>query len=175
MNQLPVIDLGLMTEHLTAHKGALHKLQDYNNLATDQILKDILVMQSSVLYNHVLVMLALINPYQTQLVELPPLPSEADVISQKLHAMSPTALNETNQWIAMESHTSAKNMSNTNYLSALMMKNDNVRHIHVQMALQQLTIQDNYEEYMRQMGWSFFPVASFEEQLKSYNYFLQLF
>lgn len=60
--------------------------------------------------------------------------------------------NVNNKWIALEAHTTAKCMSNENYVSALMMKDKNVRNAHVEMALQQLAVQEKYAVFIKEMG-----------------------
>src|SRR5699024_10205933 len=143
MASLPAIDLGLMAEHLAAHEGIINKLVFYQTKVTNAILKEVIELHASVMREHVRVMLSLINPYQNDYVDLAPLSEHMrhyNLIAKEQRT------NGMDKWIALEGHTTAQSMSNENYVSALMMKNQHVRTIHVQMALQQLEIQDKYEE-----------------------------
>ncbi|GAA0443548.1 MAG: spore coat protein [Bacillota bacterium] len=170
MERLPAIDLGLMSEHLAAHEGELCKLNMYFAIANSSQLKNILKLQSNVMYAHVLVMLALINPYHQQPVKLPSM----DNTHSDQNVKHSTAT-KNDKWIATEAHTSAKSMANDNFISALMMQDQHVRDIHVEMALQQLKIQENYEDFLKNMGWTFVPYTTSEEQLNTYYHFQQLF
>lgn len=62
MPTLPATDLGLMAEHLTAHKGIINKLEVYHEKVTNSKLKEIIALQTDMMRVHVKVMLALINP-----------------------------------------------------------------------------------------------------------------
>ncbi|UOQ94376.1 hypothetical protein MUO14_05315 [Halobacillus shinanisalinarum] len=42
---LPVVDLGLMAEHLTTHKGIISKLKRYHSMVSIVALKEILSIQ----------------------------------------------------------------------------------------------------------------------------------
>src|SRR5699024_3135295 len=160
MNSLPAIDLGLMAEHLAAHEGVINKLKLYQTEVINATLKEIVVLHANVMSNHVRVMLALINPYQNEYVELAPLSEHM----QHYNLMAEEqGANSMDKWIALEGHTTAQSMSNENYVSALMMQNQHVRTIHVHMALQQLEIQDKYEELLEKVGWVFTPHASAHE------------
>ncbi|WP_158701726.1 hypothetical protein [Lentibacillus sp. Marseille-P4043] len=55
------------------------------------------------------------------------------------------------------------------------MKDQNVRHAHVEMALQQLTLMEMYEALMKRMGWSFTPRVSTQDQVNTYQHFYQTF
>lgn len=169
MPTLPATDLGLMAEHLTAHKGIINKLEVYHEKVTNSKLKEIIALQTDMMRVHVKVMLALINPYHEEYVEVPPLHTfRASYYPQAM-------VDYDNKWIALEAHTTAKTMSNTNYVSALMMKNTNVRNAHVEMALQQLAVMEKYAEFINQMGWAFVPHVSTQDQVNTYHHFQQLF
>lgn len=169
MTVLPAIDLGLMAEHLSAHKGVINKLSLYEKKVTDVALKEILNLQLNVMRNHVKVMLALINPYQHSYIELPHLNEyRMNYYPQVIEGQEDNA---DNRWIALESQNTAESMSNENYTSALMMKNQNVRKIHAEMALQQFTLQGRYADLIKGMGWSFVPYASMQEQVKTYQHY----
>ena len=118
--------------------------------------------------NHVRVMLALINPYQNEYIQLAPL---SEHMQQYNPMEEEQRTNSMDKWIALEVHTTAQSMSNDNYVSALMMQNQHVRTIHVHMALQQLEIQDKYEELLEKVGWVFTPHASAHEQINTYKHY----
>src|SRR5690625_5468491 len=73
MNSLPAVDLGLMADHLIAHEGVINKLELYQTKVTNATLKEIIVSHTSVMRDHVRVMLALINPYLNEHLELTPI------------------------------------------------------------------------------------------------------
>jgi hypothetical protein len=170
MSTLPSTDLGLMAEHLTAHEGEINKLQIYARNVPNNGLKKIINLQINMLKEHVRVMLALVKPNQAEYVELASLEKLKEPFKHSL----PTE-NEHLKWITLEAHNTARTMSNVNYASALMMKNQNVRKIHVQMALQELEIQRMYETVMKKMGWGFVPHASKDSQEKTYQYYEKTF
>ncbi|MFD2628563.1 hypothetical protein [Oceanobacillus kapialis] len=171
MEHIPVVDLGLMSDHLTAHEGMLQKLQAYQEMATSTELKKILALQYQTMSDHVRVMLELINPYHATYVELSPI--NMAILQQ--NNMGHFGISQDDQWIAREAHTSSKDMANTNFTSALMMQNQNVRNVHIKMALQQLTLMELYEQFLERLGTSFVPRASNEEQLRTYNHFKSVF
>jgi hypothetical protein len=170
MSTLPSTDLGLMAEHLTAHEGEINKLKVYVRNVSNNGLKDIINLQIKMLKDHVRVMLALIDPKQTGYVKLAPLEKLKGLIKD-----TTSTNNEHVKWITLEAHNTARTMSNVNYVSALMMKNQNVRDIHVQMALQELEVQKMYEKVMKKMGWGFVPHASKDSQEKTYQYYEKTF
>lgn len=169
MTSLPSIDLGLMAEHLTAHEGIINKLELYQTIVTNTPLKDIIELHANIMHEHVRVMMALINPYQNEYVELAPINEYQ--MNNHMQIAREQGVGFRDKWIALEGHTTAKTMSNENYFSALMMKNQNVRTIHVQMALQQLEVQNKYEEFIEKMGWVFTPHASAQEQITTFQHY----
>src|SRR5699024_11354190 len=92
--------------------------------------------------NHVKVMIALNNPYQHSYIELPHLNEYRMNYYPKV--IEGQEDNADNRWIALESQNTAESMSNENYTSALMIKNQNLTNIHAEMALQQFTLQSRY-------------------------------
>ncbi|MCM3715454.1 hypothetical protein M3202_15390 [Alkalihalobacillus oceani] len=65
-------------------------------------------------------------------------------------------------------------MANYNFTSALMMKNPNVKHVHFEMAIQQATLEREYGEFMKQMGWEQPPMATKQAQLQTIQQFQHL-
>ncbi|UOQ94377.1 spore coat protein [Halobacillus shinanisalinarum] len=114
------------------------------------------------------------NPYHSGYVEVPPLlysmknPSSADAFGH--HSFS-----HDNKWIALESHAASKSMAETNFTSALMMRDTNVRYAHIEMALQQITLQEGFAEVIKQRGWSFSPHVGVADQINTYQHFQTLF
>ncbi|MEN1970116.1 hypothetical protein WMZ97_18850 [Lentibacillus sp. N15] len=151
MVRLPAVDLGIMAEHITAHIGAINKLELYQDKVTINKLKEIIQLQANTMRVHVNTMLALINPYHHGDIELPSLDTINAVRSHISNHMAYRGETD-NKWITLEAHTTAEFMSNDNYSSALMMKDQNVRHIHVEMGLQQFQIMEMYTTFMEQMG-----------------------
>ncbi len=103
MNSLPAIDLGLMSEHLLAHDGVIHKLVYYQNLVTSTELQNILKLQEEVMRTHVWIMLAFINPSYHNDIEVPQL----STFEQKYNFQR-AGNDENNKWVALESHSTAK-------------------------------------------------------------------
>lgn len=171
MEHLPAVDVGLMSDHLMAHEGMLQKLRTYQEIATSHDLKRILALQYNVMSDHVRVMLKLIDPNHTSYVELAPI----NMTLLEQNSIGHFGISQADHWIAREAHTSAKDMANTNFTSGLMMQNQNVRNVHVEMALQQLKMMELYEQFIHRIGGPFIPRVSNEEQLRTYNYFQALF
>lgn len=169
---LPATDLGIMAEHLSTHKGEINKLEKYYSVASDADLKEILALQINVMQTHVKVMLMLINPYQNGYVEVPPLEAyPGNQLPRGTWGKDPLLNNKT---IALEARATAKCMANENFVSALMMKNTNVRNAHIEMALQQANLQERYGHFIKKMGWAFVPHVSVEDQLNTYQHFQHL-
>lgn len=166
---LPATDLGLMAEHLSTHEGMLNKLKYYHNKVTNAELKEVIGLQINGMRAHVRVMLMLINPYQDEYVEVPPL--EANTRNQYHREKTWGQNTLDNKSIALEARASAKCMANENFVSALMMKNSNAKHAHIEMALQQATLQEMYGEFIKKMGWAFVPHVSEEDQINTYQHF----
>ncbi|WP_010650480.1 hypothetical protein [Oceanobacillus massiliensis] len=166
MDSLPAIDLGLMAEHLTAHEGVINKLSYYQSLVSNTELRNILKLQENVMHSHVWVMLAFINPNYHNNVEVPPLS-----VYREEHIFERPEKGENNKWIALEAHSTAKNMSVENYNSAMMMQNENVKNAHIKMALQQNRIGEKYTHFIKMMGWSYAPKATTQAQINTFLHF----
>jgi hypothetical protein len=54
---------------------------------------------------------------------------------------------------------------------ALMMKDPNARHAHIEMALQQAAVQERYSGVIKSMGWAFVPHVSVQDQINTYQHF----
>lgn len=169
MASLPAVDLGIMAEHLSAHEGIINKLNVYHEKATNIELKEIIAFQGNMMRVHVKVMLALINPHINDYVEVPDLGAYS--VNGYYQRVNKQWANYDNKWIALEAHATAKLMSNENYMSAIMMKDKNVRNAHVEMALQQLEAQKRYAEFINRMGWAFVPHVSVQDQVNTYQHF----
>ncbi|MFN2745773.1 MULTISPECIES: hypothetical protein [unclassified Bacillus (in: firmicutes)] len=169
---LPAVDLGLMAEHLSTHKGMLHKLKGYYSRATNAELKEIIGLQINVMRMHVKVMLQLINPYNQNSPEVTPLHALSDDPFRKKTGEPATAHDHA---IALEARASAKNMAGDNFFSALLMKDNHVRNAHIQMALQQASLQEMYSRLIKRMGLGYTPHASINAQIGTYQHFEQLF
>ncbi|WP_099157157.1 hypothetical protein [Virgibacillus ndiopensis] len=169
MADLPAVDLGIMAEHLSSHEGVINKLKVYYEKVTTIELKEIIALQVNMMRVHVRVMLALIDPRNDDYVEVPDL----NVYRGKNYTNweGKPRIDYDDKWITLEAHTTAKCMSNENYVSALMMKDSNVRNAHVRMALQQLEVQQMYSKFINKMGWSFVPHVSVQDQMNTYGHF----
>jgi len=156
-----------LADHLTAHEGVINKLELNQSKVTNATLEDIIVSHMNVMRDHVRIMLALINPYQNEYVELSPIKEHLEFYYMQVAGEQNN--NSQDKWIALDGHTTAKNMSNNNYVSALMMQDPYVRNMHVKMALQQFEMFDKYGEFITRMGWTFTPHVSIHEQLNTFQ------
>ncbi|UOR12078.1 spore coat protein [Halobacillus amylolyticus] len=154
-----------MAEHLSTHEGMLSKLKYYHNEVTNAELKQIIDLQIEVI--HVKVMLMLINPYQNGYIEVPSLESFTGDQYRPEEAWGQNTLN--NKSIALEARAGTKSMADNNFVSALMMKNPNVRRAHIEMALQ-AALQERYGELIKRMGWAFVPHVSVQDQIDTYQH-----
>ncbi|WP_163970972.1 hypothetical protein [Oceanobacillus halotolerans] len=168
---LPAVDLGLMSNHLSAHEGVISKLKAYQRIVTNPKLRDIIRIQENVMQTHVWVMLALINPDYSNYVEVPSL-SNYGVHHHSIGEQNKKS--NDNKWIALEVRNTAKTMASTNYNSALMMQDLNVKNAHIEMALQQQQLQKMYDDFITNIGWEFVPHSSFQEQVNTYYHFKHL-
>ncbi|HAQ08482.1 MAG TPA: hypothetical protein DCR24_13545 [Bacillus bacterium] len=166
--KLPAIDLGLMAAHLAAHEGVINKLKIYERMVNNRTLKKMFQLHISFLRDHVVTMLNLIDPVKGQ-VKLPEM--------GELEMDEATAsLTEQEKDIALEAKETAKHMAEENFTSALMMKNMNVKHIHIQMAYQDVRMQALYNMLIEHSEGEFTPMASEEMQamtLKKYQHVLK--
>ncbi|WP_186576721.1 spore coat protein [Aquibacillus kalidii] len=160
---LPIIDVGLMNEHLTAHQGIIYRFRNYEKLVKDPFLQKVLAEHIIVLQDHVRVMLELLEPDQTGWVALATGNPDVDpgLISDQ-HA------GDTNvKALVTDLMSTSKHMAKSNYGSALEMANPNVKHVHFQMAMQEASFQNHYAHFMKHKGWAFAPKSSAEVQLKT--------
>lgn len=165
---LPAVDVGLMDEHLATHEGVLSKLDYYHHEVASPSLKRIIGQQRKIMQNHVTVMLSLLDPNQNQWVHLTPIEESA---STQQHQGK---MNLHDKPIALEAKATAKSMASDNFMSALMMKNPNVKHIHYEMAIQQATLEREYGEFIKMMGWEHPPMATEQSQLEIIQKFQHL-
>lgn len=168
---LKSIDLSLMAEHLMIHKGVLSRLESAYCTVHSNELKQIIYEQIVIMRNHVKVMLLLMDPNQNEHVTVAAL-NELDPVSIKCQNQN-TQSKEKN--IAIELKNTAKTMANANFSSALRMKAQNVRDIHINMALQQATIQHRYHLFLEQNMKEVAPESSIQEQLNTMNSIKKMF
>jgi hypothetical protein len=161
--RIPAADLGLMTEHLQSHKGEINKLDLYRELIANPALDAIVHSHIQMLQTHSAVMLELINPARSTYVTLPAL--------QLSEQMNYRRLTQEEQELLLELRSTAKMMGNVNYQSAQMMKDSNVRHVHLQMAYQNSMLQDAYTRLLQQTEGELIPLAAITSQQAVYNKF----
>ncbi|QOR67338.1 hypothetical protein IM538_04145 [Cytobacillus suaedae] len=158
--RLAAVDLGIMAEHLATHEGMISKLKRYHAEVSNPILKHLLHSQIYILKSHVQAMLALIDPrYQGQ-VSIP----RVDEVPLNLQNQTFT---EQEIDTTLEVRAMSKLMAGDNFMSALMMKDKNVKHIHVQMAEQEEKFQSMYNEIIKYVNADYVPKASEQEQLET--------
>ncbi|MRH44651.1 hypothetical protein GH741_18555 [Aquibacillus halophilus] len=160
--RLPAIDVSLMNEHLSAHKGIINQLTNYHTKIKVPVLNQVIKDQIIVMSDHVRVMLLLLDPDRKKWVTLA-------TTNPKFEATQFSNLDPHNSQLkTLTSHlrTTSMHMAGDNYNSALRMKDENVSHVHFQMAMQQASFQNIYSYIMKQMGWVYTPEATREVQLK---------
>ncbi|WP_028784596.1 hypothetical protein [Thalassobacillus devorans] len=168
---LKMIDLSLMAEHLPVHKAELDKLASYICNIQNTEVKQVATEQYMVMRNHVKVMVALMNPVQNENIGV-----------NDLHKWEPVEINCHQSSIGIsqddmliELAASAETMANKNFNSGLRMKADNVRNIHVHMALQQMMILNRYIALMDKLTKNTAPESSRIEQEETYHTFKNMF
>lgn len=160
---LKTVDVGLMANHLPVHKALVKRLELYAKTARNPQLQLIIGQQIGTLKNHMQVMNLLLDPNQ-QHVTLPPIPQSQFHASPQF---SGAQLGIEDQDIALDGHFTAMGMANENFASSLNMKDPQVKHIHLEMGLQQAHIATQYEMLIQKLGWSTHPNAASAEQSKA--------
>ncbi len=163
---LPAVDLGIMAEHLNTHEGVIYRLKIYDQSLQNIVLKRIVELHLKTLRNHVKTMLALIDPNRTHTVHLPDL----DSINWNVDIGT---LEEYEKDIALDARSTAKLMGSDNFNSALMMKDSNVKNIHIKMSYQDISLQMMYDYLIKHTRGEFIPRVSNEMQrmtLQHFNY-----
>ncbi|MFC3039179.1 hypothetical protein ACFOGI_02805 [Virgibacillus xinjiangensis] len=168
---LKMIDLSLMAEHLPVHKAEMDKLSSYICSIQDPEIKQIATEQYMIMQNHVKVMVALMNPAHNKTVGI-----------SDLHKWEPVQLNcqhislgMSRENILIELKTSAQTMANKNFNSGLRMKAENVRNIHIHMALQQMMVLDRYIALTNKFLKDTAPESSPQEQIETFQTFKNMF
>lgn len=157
------IDVQLINEHLTTHEGVLYKLRIYYYQTKNPNLKQFIQKQYMVMLDHVRVMLELLDPNRTKEVKLEPI--QFEIVPSFLEGST----SEQDKPIAIEGRATAQNMANMNFMSALMMKNPNVKAIHKEMSLQQGKIQELYSNFLTRAFNQEPPMSSKEAQQNIIN------
>ncbi|CAM3683884.1 hypothetical protein GCM10009865_43970 [Aeromicrobium ponti] len=164
---LKAIDLSLMAEHLNIHKAVIEKLKLFFCTVDDPELRQVLYEQIVIMDNHVRVMINLMDPQINENITVEAL---TDVKPVPIDCKSP--VNQlTEQNIAIEGRHTARSMALDNFTSALAMKAENIKNIHVQMSLQQVRLQDKYSHIIKKKGWVHVPDVSREEQIEAMKAF----
>lgn len=158
--RLPSVDLGLMAEHLATHEGMISKLKMYYGYVGNAVLKTVIGVHIEVLKRHVRIMLELIDPYQMGPIQLNRM---GDIHLNNFVE----ALSEHEKAISLEARATAKSMAADNFTSALLMKDMQVKFIHIEMALQEVKLQSLYNEIIQQINADFTPKATEQMQLQT--------
>ncbi|NLP51661.1 hypothetical protein [Bacillus sp. RO1] len=161
---LPAVDLGIMAEHLSTHEGVINRMKMYDHSVQNPMLKKLLDLHIKTLKNHAETMLALIEPDRTQEIHLP----EMDTIVWEGDFGE---LEEYEKDIALDLRSTAKLMGSDNFNSALMMKDYNVKNIHLKMSYQDVTLQVMYDHLIKLAQGEFIPIVSKDMQLLVLNHY----
>lgn len=159
---LTSVDLGLMANHLPKHEGVINKLKHYRSVTENTILAQVINEQIRIMRSHVRIMLQLMDPSQHGAEALTPVRHIVDTI--KVHELKKLDKPDYKD-IALEARATAQFMAIDNFVSAIEMKVPTVKHIHVDMALQQVRIAGQYSQIINKMGWEHPPVAAPQEQI----------
>ncbi|QOR67179.1 hypothetical protein IM538_03250 [Cytobacillus suaedae] len=160
------VDVGLMANHLSAHQGVINRIQLYANNSTNQRLSNILHTQKVMMEHHVQVMNQLLNPsMNTGQVTLPPIPNNGTM--NKSLGTNPNNIGLSDKDMLVDAHFTAQAMATDNFMSAMNMKDLNVKNIHVEMALQQSQIAKQHEMLGHELGIMNHPNATQMEQTAS--------
>lgn len=158
---LKSIDLSLMSEHLNVHKGILNKLDAYYCNVQDQTLKKLIYDQYVIMWNHVEVMLSLMDPHLNEEVTAAALNNLEQLAIPCQQVLSPID----QATIAIDLRETSKSMAQSNFNSALRMKASNIREIHIQMALQQTMFHKQYCLYVERTINEVVPESTLQGQL----------
>jgi hypothetical protein len=121
----------------------------------NSVLKNLLGLHIKTLRNHVVIMLALIDPDRQSKVYLPDM--------ETFHInMGAGKLEEYEKDIVLEARSSAKLMVSENFNSALMMKDFNVEDIHLLMSFQDISLQMMYDNLIKTTNGEYIPKVSKE-------------
>ncbi|RKL67408.1 hypothetical protein CR203_08575 [Salipaludibacillus neizhouensis] len=169
--RLPVIDIGLMNEHLATHEGLLGKLDVYLEATLDKFLMKLITVQREMLKVHIQVMLELLLPQKEEWVNLPNENLEEEL---DLSTATDSTGNELTKRISLELQATANSMARTNFNSALMMKNENVKQVHFEMAIQQATYLNYVNYFVEENEWSISVKGTEDQQNKIIEHFKHL-
>ena len=159
---LPAADLGIMAEHLPAHEGTISKLKIFIEIVENQELKKLIQLNIEMLRDHVRAMLELIDPNRKGEVKLAEM-SDIQINTEKLN------LSEQEKDIVLETRSVSKLMGSNNFNSALMMKDLNVKNIHIQMAYQDVRMQMLYNLVVEHVNGDFTPRVTEAMQSKTHE------
>ncbi|WP_093041197.1 hypothetical protein [Thalassobacillus cyri] len=168
---LKMIDLSLMAEHLPVHKAELDKLASYICVLQNQEVKQVAEEQYMIMQNHVKVMIGLMNPNENETIDVNAL-HQWEPVQLDCQNVSPGMTQEN---ILIELIASAETMANKNFNSGLRMKAENVRNIHVHMALQQMMILNRYLALKDKLLKDTAPQSTLEKQTKTFEEFKRMF
>ncbi|MGJ9383864.1 hypothetical protein [Salipaludibacillus sp. CF4.18] len=82
--------------------------------------------------------------------------------------------NELTKRISLELQATANSMASTNFNSALMMKNENVKQVHFEMAIQQATYLNYVNYFVEEKKWSISVKGTQDQQNKIIEHFKHL-
>lgn len=167
---IKAVDLGLMANHLPAHEGTMAKLNHFLTITNNPFVSQIIHLQMEMMFNHVQVMLQLMEPNQQNTITLPPLPRVAPLMGNQQNPPFSTV----DRQIALEGSFTAKSMASENFVSAMAMKTPTVMQAHIEMALQNSTIAGMYDQLIHSQGWVQPPNASVQEQSSTTRQFQHL-
>lgn len=164
---LPASDLGLIATHLPAHDGMIMKVKLLAKETKDEKLLELLNKKVGILRSHVRIMMDMIDPDKSEFKKLPDL----NELPQGQLETASRGSQQMDKHIAMEIKASTEAMAKDNFVSALKMKDLQVKQTHIEMALQQVTMLKMVTELLKENGADVTPLVAPDEQKKVANHF----
>ncbi|WP_409250746.1 hypothetical protein V1502_11270 [Bacillus sp. SCS-153A] len=149
---LKMSETGLMAEHLVMHDGVMHRLLESKLHVQDEKLKKVVSKQIDVLKEHAETMMDFLG-YDGSL-SFSEMDKETENYASKVLR---------DRHVALDGLFTANSLSKTNYTHSTVMKDKEVKETHVRMAMDQMEIAKQYEEIIKENGWSVQPSADSEE------------
>lgn len=164
---LPASDLGLITTHLPAHDGMIMKVKLMAREAKDEKLIELLNIKVGILRSHVRIMMDMLDPQKNDFEKLP----DFNELPQGQLETASRGSQQMDKHIAMEIKASTEAMAKDNFVSALKMKDPQVKQIHIEMALQQVKLLNMVTEFLKEIEADVTPMGTPDEQKKVLNHF----
>ncbi|ANU20651.1 hypothetical protein BBI15_10710 [Planococcus plakortidis] len=166
---LPSTDTGLLTSHLEAHDGLISTVKMHLKEVENPFLHHLLSVKLKTMQSHVSVMLEMIDPDKNDFSEVPPLEELSNSTSSEEKKQK--AATEMEIHLALQAKATTQSMAMDNFISALKMKNPEVKTAHVEMALQQMQLLKEVTTFLKENEAEVTPFSNPDEQRKVLEHF----